>query len=86
MTARPPVCDGHQGEIAPGVDYATVVWPGAPDKHLCRSCAGLVWRYLPDLVRHRAASTPELGAAPRSGVRDLARSLDLPRGLKARGR
>jgi hypothetical protein len=84
MTARPPVCDGHQGEIAPGANYATVVWPGAPDKHLCRNCAGLVWRYLPDLVRHRAASVAE-ATAPRSGVRDLARSLDLPAGLKPRG-
>lgn len=83
MTARPPVCDGHQGDIAPGVDYATIITPGAPDRHLCRSCASLVWRYLPELVRHRHLQA----AADRPGgrtVRERALRLDLPEILKTR--
>jgi hypothetical protein len=83
MTARPPVCDGHQDVIVPGQDYATVVWPGEPDKHLCRGCAGLVWRYLPDLVRHRQAA---MGTPAPPTMRQRARDLRLPAGLKPRGR
>jgi len=81
MTMRTPVCDGHQGEIASGVDYATIVWPGAPDKHLCAACAHLVWRYLPDLVRHTRATSQALaiagGRPPSPSVRERAMSLDL---------
>lgn len=84
MTARPPVCDGHQDVIPPGADYATIVWPGEPDRHLCRGCASLVWRYLPDLVRHRAASVAASRKAPAGTVRERALDLRLPSGLKVR--
>lgn len=76
MTSRPPVCDGHQDVIAPGVDYATILTPGQPDKHLCPACSALVWRYLPDLVRHRAAQAS--APAPVGTVRQRALRLDLP--------
>jgi hypothetical protein len=83
MTARPPVCDGHQDVIGPGVQYATISTPGEPDKHLCHECARLVWRCLPDLVRHRAAIAAELAAQVPS-VRHRALSMQLPDGIRRR--
>lgn len=81
MTNRSPVCDGHGAPIAPGVDYATVVTPGEQDKHLCSSCASLVWQYMPALIAHRAlhqqAEQRERALAHRP-VRERALSLDLP--------
>lgn len=74
MTAQQPICDGHQGEVGAGQTYATVVAPGAPDRHLCLRCAHLVWRYLPDLVRHRDL-TEHAFRSP--SVRERAMSIDL---------
>lgn len=82
MTNRSPVCDGHQDVIGPGAQYATISTPGEPDKHLCRECARLVWRYLPDLLRHRAAQV--VAQVPVPSVRQRALSMQLPDGIRRR--
>jgi hypothetical protein len=83
MTDRLPLCDGHRGEIRAGQDYATVVMPGQPDRHLCKDCAPLVWQYLPEIVRHRER-VRETFRAP--SVRERAMSLDLIGTLHRPGR
>jgi hypothetical protein len=79
MTAQQPICDGCKDAVPAGQSYATIVTPGTHDRHLCTRCAHLVWRYLPDLIRHRDITAQAVSlATPVGDVRERALRMDLP--------
>jgi hypothetical protein len=79
MTAQQPICDGCKDPVPAGQSYATIVMPDTADRHLCARCGHLVWRYLPDLIRHRDITAQAVSlATPVGDVRERALRMDLP--------